>query len=312
MSAETRQTWKSVAMAILAALALAKLPGRLGPRATFALAPVVVAGVVLFDDAKQLLDKSCSVIPVRPGEKVPAVTWDEFTRRLPTLAEVTTWWGSAAKAAYNVGLVCGQVSGLAVIDADSREAAVALYRRLPKTRLMSKTPRGVHFFYRLAAGQILSPRVRAVVMGVVCDLRLERSFVVVPPSLHPSGARYEWVYPPAEVDFDRLPCFEEAWVQEQVPTRVSSANRTIRNARAYIARLFAVSGRRGHDTTYRCACVLRDAGLSEAEALAALVEWNQTNCLDQGGRAYPWSVKELLHKVHDAFHQGTSHGHRHR
>jgi len=42
-------------------------------------------------------------------------------------------------------------------------------------------------------------------------------------------------------------------------------------------------------------CILRDAGLSEAETLAAMIEWNQANAEP------PWTVKELLHKVQDVF-----------
>lgn len=63
---------------------------------------------------------------------------------------------------------------------------------------------------------------------------------------------------------------------------------------AYIAHIRAISGQGGHNATFRAACKLRDSGLGEAEALAALVEWNETNAQPK------WTVKELLHKVDDA------------
>ena len=63
-------------------------------------------------------------------------------------------------------------------------------------------------------------------------------------------------------------------------------------ARRYLRRCPpAVSGQRGHDATFRAACVLvQGFALSEGEALAVLREWNAT-CQP------PWSEGELRHKV---------------
>jgi hypothetical protein len=41
--------------------------------------------------------------------------------------------------------------------------------------------------------------------------------------------------------------------------------------------------------------VLRQAGLSEVEAYVAMQVWNRTNAEP------PWSERELLHKVRDAY-----------
>ncbi len=70
----------------------------------------------------------------------------------------------------------------------------------------------------------------------------------------------------------------------------------IRNVLAYIRKIVAIQGNGGSNRTFEVACKLRDAGKSEVEAFAEMIEWNKTNAVP------PWSTKELLHKIHDAFH----------
>jgi hypothetical protein len=65
--------------------------------------------------------------------------------------------------------------------------------------------------------------------------------------------------------------------------------------RVYLAKLSpAVSGARGHSATFRAACECVRFGLSDADALALLREWNGTHCQP------PWTDKELTHKLRDA------------
>jgi hypothetical protein len=70
----------------------------------------------------------------------------------------------------------------------------------------------------------------------------------------------------------------------------------IERARAYLAKVPpAISGEGGHNQAIKTACNVGPGfGLSEADTLLVLREWNQT-CQP------PWSEKELRHKVSDAF-----------
>jgi len=64
---------------------------------------------------------------------------------------------------------------------------------------------------------------------------------------------------------------------------------------AYLAKLpSAVSGAGGHPSTFRAACECVRFGLSDADALTLLREWNGTHCRP------PWTEKELAHKLADA------------
>ncbi|NOG54738.1 MAG: AAA family ATPase [Planctomycetes bacterium] len=81
--------------------------------------------------------------------------------------------------------------------------------------------------------------------------------------------------------------------QRQAST--TNDDKVIERARAYIGKIpGAISGQRGHDTTFHVACVLvKGFGLSQADALAVVYQWNQT-CQP------PWTAGELQHKVSDA------------
>lgn len=74
-----------------------------------------------------------------------------------------------------------------------------------------------------------------------------------------------------------------------------SNDAVVERARKYLATLPpAVSGSKGHDTTFRAACVLvLGFGLSEQEAMGLLREYNQA-CQP------PWSDRELAHKIESA------------
>lgn len=73
------------------------------------------------------------------------------------------------------------------------------------------------------------------------------------------------------------------------------ATPALERARRYLAKTpAAVSGQRGHDVTFRAACVLvRDIGVSHEDAYGLLAEWNQ-------GCQPPWSEAELRRKVQEA------------
>jgi Bifunctional DNA primase/polymerase, N-terminal len=130
----------------------------------------------------------CSVIPVRPHDKRPAVPWAEFQRRRATDAELIGWWGGSSR--LGLAVVCGRVSALAVVDVDPRHGgreSLAAYS-VPICPTVRTGGGGEHYYLATAATM---PKVPALLPGV--DLQAEGSYVVAPPSLHPNGTRYEWL-----------------------------------------------------------------------------------------------------------------------
>jgi hypothetical protein len=122
---------------------------------------------------------------------------------------------------------------------------------------------------------------------------------VAPPSIHPiSGQPYRWIGDPNEYSHDAIPVFDPAWIDHPARSCESKMNGQgeIRNVRAYIRKIVAVSGQGGHNATFRVACKLRDAGLSELDALAEMILWQESGCAQP-----PWQLKDLVHKVRDAY-----------
>ncbi len=128
-----------------------------------------------------------AVLPVRPRAKAPLTAHgvkDASTR----VDEVEAWWRRWPTA--NIGLAIPP--GLLVLDLDSPEVwqqLAALDHELPATA-QAHTARGAHFWYRLADGA----RNRVGLLPGL-DVRADGGYVLAPPSVHPSGARYRWQVP---------------------------------------------------------------------------------------------------------------------
>jgi hypothetical protein len=90
------------------------------------------------------------------------------------------------------------------------------------------------------------------------------------------------------------------FVEAAAPAADFRSNEAVMGRASLYLRKFppAISGQKGHDVTFRAACILvLGFGLNELEAMEVLREWNK-GCLP------PWSEKELLHKVQSADRQG--------
>lgn len=143
--------------------------------------------------ALSYLSHGWSVIPIRPRTKRPLIAWEPFQHRLPRAEEVQQWWRLWPNA--GVGIVTGAISNLVVLDVDVEhggdKALAELERRngpLPPT-VEAITGSGGRHLYFSYPGRPMSSRV-GWAPGI--DLRADGGLVVAPPSIHPSGRRYEW------------------------------------------------------------------------------------------------------------------------
>jgi hypothetical protein len=72
---------------------------------------------------------------------------------------------------------------------------------LPPTPTV-RTGRGVHYYFKRPSFEV---RNGVGIAGVKLDIRGDGGYVAAPDSIHPSGARYEWVISPEDVPFAPLP-----------------------------------------------------------------------------------------------------------
>jgi hypothetical protein len=147
------------------------------------------------------LNRGLSVIPLIYGDKKPATRWEEYQRRQPTEDEVRKWFSNV----HNIGIVCGSVSGkLVVLDIESEDLFQKFYEKLDKeypdlrdivlNTWLVKTGKGRHIYLRVrSSDEEYSMRVASDKHENFFEVRSKEMYVVAPPSLHPSGKRYEFV-----------------------------------------------------------------------------------------------------------------------
>lgn len=125
------------------------------------------------------------VLPVRPLSKVPLTRCGVKDATVNTDA-IRRWWTLRPNA--NIGLAIPP--GLVVLDLDSPEALQRLRAEglaLPST-VDATTGRGRHLWYSVGNTTIQN----RVALFPDVDIRAAGGYVVVPPSIHPSGAVYRW------------------------------------------------------------------------------------------------------------------------
>ena len=152
--------------------------------------------------------KGCCVIPVNQ-EKKPIVKWAKYQSERSTEAEIRKWWADHPNA--NIGIVTGEISGIAVIDIDTPEGKIAIKEYVPDTIDMpiANTPSGGWHYYFKCPDNKLSNNAR-VIEG--CDLRANGGYIVAPPSQNGNGKRYAWLQGLSIFEKD-LPAIPNAYLQ---------------------------------------------------------------------------------------------------
>jgi len=142
----------------------------------------------LLQHALQYLASGKSVFPViitADGKKRPLVKWKRFQTKLPTQDEVKSWWQRWPDAC--IGLICGFISGVSVIDVDPRNGGSLEGKSLPAGPCSRTLHSGSHHFFKPP----IPLRTRCNILPGV-DFKGEGGYVVLPPS-----PGYTWIQEPA-------------------------------------------------------------------------------------------------------------------
>lgn len=129
-----------------------------------------------------------SLIPEKNG--IPLMPWSEYMTRLPTEDEQERWAIEYPNA--DVGLVCGEVSGIIGLDIDSDEEEAFIMRFIPNAAAMrakrGSKGRTIFFSYNGEASRTWKRDGR-----VICELLSDKRKTTMPPSTHRStGKPYVW------------------------------------------------------------------------------------------------------------------------
>jgi Bifunctional DNA primase/polymerase, N-terminal/Primase C terminal 1 (PriCT-1) len=170
--------------------------------------------------------------------------------------QIGKWWGMWPHA--NIGAVVPD--GFIVVDVDVADLATVFGSdELPRTAT-SRTGRGRHLIYRTSTPIRPKVGVREHV-----DLRGPGSYIVVPPALHISGVRYEWVVPIEDGIAD-------------APAWIAAAAQLPRTAGDRPEDSDTISDGQRNATLASLGGTMRRRGMTAAEIEAALLAVNAGRC----------------------------------
>lgn len=190
-------------------------------------------------------------------------------------ARIRVWWGQFPDA--NIGFA--PAPGFIVVDSDvkpdkdGRETIKRLCEEHAQPYFHQSTVcaqtggGGMHSFFTGPAG--LKCRNSAV---AAVDIKTQGGYVLLPPSLHASSRRYEWLVPPDKAPLAPLPDWF-AFLLMELQGGESKGKRRASTGGAVLA----FEGAR-NDTLFKLAASLRAKGLTEQALLAALLAENETRC----------------------------------
>lgn len=213
------------------------------------------------------------VFPVRP-DKAP-YTANGFKDASLDPVIIRQWWRKWPDA--NIAIPTGEASGLLALDIDPRHGGdvsltlmIEQYGALPSTMEACTGGGGHHLIFSYPKGSNI--RNSAGRLGEGIDVRAEGGYIVVAPSLHASGRRYEWLN-------NLKPSQPPEWLiklltkEKQHTTEIACAH----------AKSGAVVGApipegERNETLFRIGCAMRGQGHDRAGIEAYLLEVNVRRC----------------------------------
>jgi hypothetical protein len=206
--------------------------------------------------------------PCAPRAKTPLLKgWP--TLASSDLATIRQW--AVKHPNCNWGVATGPGSGVFVLDVDGEKGRASLatlesqHGPLPAT-LTSHTGRedgGEHRWFAWPVDH--SIRNSTKLLGDGLDIRAAGGYVIVPPSIHPTGCPYVWVDPNVPVaDATPWPLNAISTPQQPVPTPT--------------AEIGIVREGRRNDTLFRFGCYLRRKGWEQSAIESELLAQNGRRC----------------------------------
>lgn len=188
--------------------------------------------------------------------------------------EIRKWWGQHPNA--NIGITTGEPSGFSVLDIDEAHdggrSMQMLMRRhgRPDPTLVSLTGGGGrHILWQWHKSHKCSQNLYP---GI--DVRSTGGYILAPPSLHASGARYEW----HEMGHPRNAKLSEAprWAWPILSGKLNGISRGKRNGSAMPDGPFAEGAR--NTSLFRFACRFQRLGETDEDVANKTHDLNRRMC----------------------------------
>lgn len=142
--------------------------------------------IIMVENALAYAARGVPVFPCRP-DKSPYVKGG-FKAASKDPDQIGRWWARWPDAL--IGMPTGAASEMWVLDVDELATFEAANITLPTTR-RARTGKGLHYYFRYDPAHPVTNKQRDN-RRPGTDVRGDGGYVILPPSLHPSGRRYEW------------------------------------------------------------------------------------------------------------------------
>jgi len=135
----------------------------------------------------KLYENGYSPIPVYYKGKNPCILeWQKYCSKRATEKQIENWNDDLHNNKINIGVACGEASGIIVIDIDTDDKE--FLNSLPPSTVRRRGQKGEARFFRY------TPSVPTASFPQL-DILSNGRQILVPPSIHPAGMRYEWLTP---------------------------------------------------------------------------------------------------------------------
>jgi putative DNA primase/helicase len=243
-----------------------------------------------YNDIKDRLGvpHSWNVIPLKRGTKNgftindKPLNWKGYSKDGVTEDDFNSW-GVMNSDAYNWGLLTGEKSGIFVVDLDGKDGidnfeakAMVDIDSIDTVQSVSGSGVGRHLYFKYPKNKDIGNSASSLVEKV--DVRGKGGFLVLPPSLHPSGNLYHWVTGKSPKDIE--PMEAPAWLLrlievEKAPKTRGKTDEVPSDIEKLLEEGVGEGGR--NDACARVAGYYFGQDLSFDEVMARCLEWNQKN-----------------------------------
>lgn len=239
------------------------------------------------------------VLPILPRQKIPASPHGVLDATTDP-QQIKEWFEGGPQ--LNVAVACGPESGVFVVDVDvTEDGSVNGYDSLSKlpgllpVTVFQHTPRGgCHAFF-----QTNNPPANSIGLRPGIDIRSTKTYVLLPPSIHPNGKEYIWEegHEPWNMQLAKYPDFlrpikktasaPNSTTPSPVPTSVDNSY-ALQRARRYLTEVDpAVQGLGGHDKLFwACGCMTWGCELSADQTYDILAREYNPRCVP------PWDLSD--------------------
>lgn len=154
-------------------------------------------------EVERLRDLGLALIPLSTdGGKQPhfqyVPSWKYYQTRHPLPEELELWFG-VDRPRVNLGVVCGKLSNLIVLDLDdddTYEQVLEYVPWVPDETMVVRTGRGWHIYFRPTPESVATtwPSTTSFTLNEKRHhFKAEPSYVQAPPSIHENGNQYHWI-----------------------------------------------------------------------------------------------------------------------